>query len=391
MTANRLTIAASLLVVASIARAEDRISFKVPGSDTAVTFGGYVKADAIWSDRSAGVDSVGDQQLNINLVPVGPAAGQHKKDQVTLHARQTRLTLTTSTPSAYGELTTLVEGDFFGADGNESVTNSNGFRIRHAYGALGRFSAGQTWTNFFDERAYPETVDFGGAVGEIFVRQAQLRWTDKFAAGDWSLSAENPESLIAVPGSAALFRSDSDHVPDLTARARFTANGGTYSAGVLLRNVHIDSAAPVASSGKWGGAVALTGILPVGAKDDLKMDINLGNAIGRYQVPGFFPDGYLDASGTLRLASQASGFAALRHFWTPRLRSTLELSAARSSPRSGTANGVNKSDRSVHLNLIWSPVRAVNLGAELIHAQRTVVGGDQGSLNRLQLAAQYSF
>jgi hypothetical protein len=33
----------------------------------------------------------------------------------------------------------------------------------------------------------------------------------------------------------------------------------------------------------------------------------------------------------------------------------------------------------------------VNLGAELIHAQRTVVGGDKGSLNRIQFSAQYNF
>lgn len=390
MTANRMAVAALAMIAISDAQAQN-LSFKVPGSDTTVTVGGYVKLDAIWSNRSAGVDSVGDQQLNINLVPVGPSAGQHKKNQVTLHARQTRLSLATRTPTGYGELGTLVEGDFFGADGNESVTNSNGFRIRHAYGTLGKLLAGQTWTNFFDERAYPETVDFGGAAGEIFVRQAQVRWTEKLAAGDWSVSAESPESLLAIPGSAAPFRSDSDHVPDLTARARFDAGGARYSAGVLARNIHVDSAAPSANSGKWGGALALTGIVPVGGKDDLKLDFNVGNAIGRYQLPGFFPDGYLDASGRLELARQASGFIAYRHFWTPKLRTTLELSAAASSPPAGTANGVNKSDRSAHLNVIWSPVPAVNLGAELIHAQRTVVGGDRGGLNRVQLAAQYSF
>ena len=172
---------------------------------------------------------------------------------------------------------------------------------------------------------------------------------------------------------------------------RFAAGGASYSAGVLARNIHVDSAAPAASSGKWGGAIALTGIVPASGKDDLKLDLNFGNAIGRYQVPGFFPDGYLDSSGQLQLARQESGFIAYRHFWTPKLRSTLELSAAASSPPAGTANGVNKSDRSAHLNVIWSPIPAVNLGAELIHAQRTVVGGDKGSLNRFQLAAQYSF
>ena len=97
---------------------------------------------------------------------------RNKKDQATLHARQSRLFLKTSTPTAYGELSTLLEGDLFGADGNESVSNSNSFRVRHAFATLGNFSGGQYWSNFLNEAAFPETLDFGGPVGEIFIRQA---------------------------------------------------------------------------------------------------------------------------------------------------------------------------------------------------------------------------
>jgi len=380
--------AASLLAASGAARAD--VTYQAPGTDTTLYVRGYVKADAIWSNHSAGVDSVADQELLPGSIPVGPTAGQHKTDQVTFHARQTRLGLGTGTPTGYGDLTTYVEGDFFGADGNES-SNSHGFRLRHAYGALGKLLAGQTWTNFFNDQAYIETLDFGGPSGEIFVRQAQFRWTEKYASGDWSVSAESPESVIAVPGSATPLRSDSDHAPDFTARVRHHIGRAVYSAGALGRNVHVDSASLGANSGRWGGALNFSGIAPVGARDDLRFDVNAGNAIGRYQVGGFFPDGYLDASGKLELAHQASGYVAYRHFWTPQLRSTFEYSAANSAPPAGTAVGINKSDRSQHINLIWSPVPAVNVGGELIHAQRTVVGGDQGTLNRLQFSAQYSF
>ena len=383
-----ITAAASLLAASSAARAD--ATFKAPGSDTTLYVRGYVKADAIWSNHSTGVDSVGDQELLAPVIPVGPTAGQHKNDQVTFHARQSRLGIGTSTPTQYGDMTTYIEGDFFGADGNESA-NSHGFRLRHAYGSLGKLLAGQTWTNFFNEQAYIETLDFGGPTGEIFVRQAQFRWTEKYASGDWSVSAESPEAVIAAPGSATPFRSDNDHAPDFTARVRQNIGRATYSAGALARNVHVDSAALGANSGRWGGALAFSGIVPVGARDDLRFDVNAGNAIGRYQVGGFFPDGYLDASGRLELAHQASGYVAYRHFWRPQLRSTVEYSAANSTPPAGTAAGINKADRSQHVNLIWSPVPAVNLGAEYIHAERKVVGGDEGSLNRIQFSAQYSF
>jgi hypothetical protein len=388
-TTRKLLLASSLVAVNGVAHADAAHPFQLPGSDTSVTFGGYVKLDALWSDRSAGVDSTGDQDLNPGLIPVGPNAGQHKRSQVTLHARQSRLWLGTRTPTSRGELRTYIESDFFGTDGNESSTNSHGFRLRHAYGTLGNLLAGQTWTNFFNEQAYPEMLDFGGPVGQIFVRQAQVRWTDKFAGGEWSVSAENPEAVLAVPGTATLFRSDNDHAPDFTGRVKFAARGATYSAGVLWREIGIDT--PTASGTKWGGALALTGIVPVGRQDDLRFDVNLGNAIGRYQTLAFLPDGYVGADGRLTLARQTSGFIAFRHFWAPNLRSTVEFSAASSSPPSDTAAGINRSDRSQHVNLIWSPVAAVNVGAELIHGERTVVGGDKGNLNRLQLSAQYLF
>src|SRR5439155_5500492 len=203
-----LTLAVSLTAACAVARADalsdlreqtEVLQRKVnelesaqrntaPASSTSIKLGGYVKLDAVYSDITQGVDAVANQQTVDTAIPVGPdgTPADHKRGQLTLHARQTRLNLTTSTPASHGNLTTFIEGDFFGADGNESVTNSNGLRIRHAYGALGNFLAGQYWTNFFDENAYAETVEFGGPVGEIFVRQAQARWTQPSATGEWS-------------------------------------------------------------------------------------------------------------------------------------------------------------------------------------------------------------
>jgi hypothetical protein len=383
----RSSAAAALVAFASLAAAS------AAKAQTGVTVGGYVKLDAILSSRSAGVDSVGDQMLVPGLIPLGPKTGAHKIDQVTLHARQSRLWLATSTLTGYGPLTTYVEGDFFGdlPNGNETSTNSQGFRLRHAYGRIGGFLAGQTWTNVFNPEAYAETLDFGGALGELFVRQAQVRWMHENGSGGWSVSAENPESIVALPGSATTFRADSDHAPDLTGRLNFNARGAKYSVGLLVRDVHVDSAAPAVNSGKWGGALAFTGIIPTVGKDDVRLDLNAGNAIGRYQVGGFFPDGYVDAAGELHLARQTSGYVAYRHFWSPTLRSTLEISAANSAPPPDTFHGINKADRSQHLNLIWRPVANFDVGAEFIHARRVVTGGDEGTLNRLQFSAQYTF
>jgi hypothetical protein len=152
-------------------------SFKLPGSNTSVTLGGYVKLDAVLSNPSAGVDAKGDLSLDPTTIAVGPNGASNERNQVKFGARESRLFVKTNTPTSLGHLNSHVEFDFYGADGNESVSNSHGFRLRHAYATLGNFLAGQTWTNFMNPAALPETVDFGGAVGQIFDRQAQVRWT----------------------------------------------------------------------------------------------------------------------------------------------------------------------------------------------------------------------
>jgi hypothetical protein len=107
-------------------------SFKLPGSNTSVTVGGYAKLDAVFSNPSAGVGSTADLELEAGNIPVGPAAKDGERNQFKLGARQSRLFAGTSTPTPWGPLATYVEGDFYGAAGNESVSNSNGLRMRHA-------------------------------------------------------------------------------------------------------------------------------------------------------------------------------------------------------------------------------------------------------------------
>jgi hypothetical protein len=365
-------------------------SFKLPGSDTSITLGGYVKLDAIFSNPSAGVGSSADQELEAGAIPVGPDAKSNERNQVKLHARQSRLFGGTSTPTRFGELSTYVEGDFFGAAGNETASNSNGFRVRHAYGKLGGLLAGQTWTTFADVSAYPETVDFGGAVGVPFARQAQIRWTQPFARGEWSIALENPETIVSL-ASGAQFRADDDRVPDVAGIVRFDTGRGKYSIAAVARQLRVDSAsAPASRQAKLGGAIGVNGVVPSFGSDDVRFSLYYGNAIGRYST-GFLSDAVLDASGNLALPTQWLATVAVRHFWAPTLRSTLALSGVGSANPAGTAGAVNRNAESAHLNLIWSPVPRTNLGVEYILARREVQSGDSGRLNRLQVSAQYAF
>jgi hypothetical protein len=371
-------------------------SFKLPGSNTSVTVGGYVKLDAVFSNPSAGVDTKADLSLDPTAIPVGPTAGSNEHSQVKFGARESRLFVKTNTPTAMGDLNTHVEFDFYGADGNESVTNSHGFRLRHAYGTLGNFLAGQTWTNFMNPAALPDTVDFGGPVGQIFDRQAQVRWTQPFggsgsaASGQWSVGLENPETVLQVPGGAS-FRADDDRFPDITGQVLFNTSRGKISVHGIVREIRVDSAsAPAAVSQKWGGAVSVAGIIPTVGRDDFRFTASAGNAIGRYSN-GFFPDGVLGSDGQIQLPKQWGWFAAYRHYWFDQLRSNLVLSTASENNPAGAPANTNKSTASAHVNLIWSPAPNADLGIEYIYADRKTEDGLKGHLNRLQAGAKYAF
>src|SRR6202171_139531 len=235
-------------------------SFKLPGSNTSVTLGGYVKLDAVFNNHAAGVGTKGDLFLDPTAIPVGPTAGNNERNQVKFGARESRLFVKTNTPTSMGDLNTLVEFDFYGADGNESVSNSHGFRLRHAYGTLGNFLAGQTWTNFMNPSALPDTLDFGGPVGQIFDRQAQVRWTQPFGgpgsatSGQWAVGLEQPETGVQIPGGAS-FRADTDRLPDVTGQVLFNTSMGKISVHGLVRQIRVDAKAPAAGDQKLGGRV----------------------------------------------------------------------------------------------------------------------------------------
>ena len=370
-------------------------SFKLPGSNTSVTLGGYVKLDAVFSNPSAGVDTKGDLFLDPTAIPVGPTAGNNERNQVKFGARESRLFVKTNTPTSVGDLNTHVEFDFYGADGNESVSNSHNFRLRHAYGTLGNFLAGQTWTNFMNAASLPDTLDFGGPVGQIFDRQAQVRWTQPFGgpgsatSGQWSVGVENPEAVVQIPGGAS-FRADTDRLPDVTGQILFNTSIGKISVHGLVRQVRVDAKTPAVVDEKLGGAVSVAGVIPTVGKDDFRFTASAGNAIGRYS-DGFFPDGVVGSDGQIRLPKQWGWFAAYRHYWFDQLRSNLVLSTAGENNPAGAPASTNKSTRSAHVNLIWSPVANSDLGLEYIYADRETEDGLKGHLNRLQASAKYAF
>ena len=133
-----------------------------------MSISGYVKGDFIYDTRQDLGDSFASNAIT----------GGNDVAHVRLHARETRLRIRSSSETAVGQVNTWIEGHFFGAGGNQIVSNSSSFALRHAWGEWWitptvSIRVGQDWTNIMNLFAYPDTVDFFGPPGVPFVRQAR--------------------------------------------------------------------------------------------------------------------------------------------------------------------------------------------------------------------------
>jgi outer membrane murein-binding lipoprotein Lpp len=407
-------------------------SFKLPGSDTSVAIHGYTKLDFIYD-----IDQqLGDSVAFTSITPNGTPA-QRRDGEFRIHARQSRLTFETRTPTAYGQLQTYIQTDFFGASvgSSQNVSNSDRLRLRHAYGVLGPFLAGQTWTNFASTEEYPETLDFDGPVGQVFARQGQVRYTQTFGRFQASVSAENPQgdftTSTGTSPSAAEPRvltdpaNNIDRMPDFTGRLSYTDSWGHLAASALLRRLESDNGGggetglAKQSSSTIGGGGLVAGTLnvasvadalggPIGsylAKDQLGFQGFYGSGIGRYvQVGGGLEQAAVAKNfGTtavrLETQSQVGGFVWYLHNWTDQLRSNLVYGIQHNHISAAIPQSTALTDRlqSIHANVIWSPVKSVNIGVEFIYGERDgrrnpVTGLEQtGDAKRMQFSAQYVF
>ena len=103
--------------------------------------------------------------------------------------RQTRFGAKSEVPTALGPLSTIFEFELFGTGVDAGQTT---FRLRHAYGELGQFGAGQTWSPFMDIDVFPNSVEYWGPTGMVFFRNVQFRWMPLKGDSRITLALERP-------------------------------------------------------------------------------------------------------------------------------------------------------------------------------------------------------
>ena len=369
------------------------IGFRIPASETSVTLSGYVRGDLRVDDSS----DLGDSFV-VSSIPADGTAGDQESGHTRLHARQSRLRVRSSTELESGtKLSTHFEGDFFGAGGNESFSNSASFRLRHAYATYGGLTIGQSWSNFMDFVAYPTTVDFYGPAGKSFARQAMIKYT--FSNG-FSISAENPET----DGFGALGRirestggPGSDQLPDFTIAWRGGPGGagGSYEFSGVVRSLGVDGQFENAAGTtidvdgtETGFGVNLAGGWNFGAFS-FAASITFGDGIGRYIINGFGNDIFVTDTGEIETVTAAAFSANAKYNWTGNSSSLIAVGGF-SNDDPDQSNGIDNLS-TVHINYIWSPFPSSSFGVELIQGFLENADGSDGDATRLAFGAQLSF
>lgn len=405
VVAARTQQAAQQQVVAQdIVRIEQRVAAAPPapppaapadgfriGNNT-LKFGGFVKADFMASDYDGGDPANGDLLRDFYLPGSIPIGGADESTATDFNARQTRFWLTTEGLLGGHKVGTRLEMDFqaLPGTGDQRTTSPSNLALRRAFVTVDNWLFGQEWTNFQNIGVLPDTADYiGASEGTVFARQVQVRYT----RGPFSISVENPETTVTPFLGATRIIADDSSLPDVTARYAVTRPWGEASIAGIVRQLAYETTGPGAiDSSTLGWGLSAAARIRVGERDDLRVMLSGGEGIGRYVGLNFANDAVLDASGELEAIGLVAGFASYRHIWTPQWRSNLTWSAQSvDNDLSVIGLATNKSAQSLRGNLIWTPLPALDLGAELMFGERELESGASGELTRLQIFAKYGF
>jgi len=371
-------------------------SWRIPGTNAAMRIGGYVKMNIINSFQPL----VTQDRFIVGSIPPNGTSNPDAKKGASVTAQQSRVNLDLRDHTDKGMLRAFVEGDFAG----EGET----FRLRHAYGQFGRLLAGKTWSTLMDVNVRPEEIDFEGINGMINVRQPQLRFFPSIGKNlNLRVSLEDPAPDI-TGGTASAGFWDTIATLDWSelgfVKGSFLQNW-TVHTGLIGRQIQGQATIGEDTRSTFGWGVTFSGQVPVTRfheNDKIVWQVIGGEGIGRYindlgSVGGmdaiFAPDGSLDPIPVF------AGYLSAQHWWNDRWRSNATFSWVdvntynyQNTPEYEDLYGPPyEQTLRVSANLLFTPVRRLELGAELLWGQRKNGDGTRGDASQIQVSARYLY
>ena len=391
-------------------------SFLIPGTDTSLKFFGYVKADFIYTSRLYAGDNSSSSSSNFAAIPLAGSSTSKRGGELNAKFQESRLGFDTQSVQNFGVIDTRLEFDAYGS-------GSSGIRLRKAYvdlkGKSHEFLIGQQSTNFADGDGAggAETLDFGGVLGTPGGRVPMLRYTaivspmvkliTSVEEPDTSYKAANPNNIEGFKNTAddsslkSLDHSSGstmERIPDMVVHLRVGDSKAHMSLRGLASQQSFDDGA--FKKRVWAYGLAHTGRYQFDNKNSIAYDVAYGNALGKWMTGGTTASYIHHADPESReffLQNNLGLSVAFLHNWTSTMRSTLGLGYVRTYNRKEMkTQQINKAVRDLHINLIETPVKNLDIGVEYAWGQREVekAAGDtsrKGSVHLFQVSAKYSF
>jgi hypothetical protein len=318
--------------------------------------------------------------------------------------RQTRFGVKTSTPTGLGTLKTQFEFELFGTGVDAGQTT---FRLRHAYGELGQFGAGQTWSPFMDIDVFPNSLEYWGPTGMVFFRNIQVRWMP--------VRSDNTRLTFAVerPGASADQGVYADRVelqgvkpkfdmPDFSWEARLIRRWGYARFGGIFRKISwVDTNTTDAidlSGDAFGWGVNFSSNLKFGKDTVGKFMVVYGAGIQNYMndapidigIKNNFSNRVSPIKGVALPVLGVVSF--LDHNWSERFSSSIGYSMENIENSDAEKASDFHQGHYALTNLLYHPVPSVTIGSEFQFGRR-VNFKDGFNVNdyRLQFSFKYDW
>lgn len=315
--------------------------------------------------------------------------------------RQTRFGIKSFFPTEMGELKTTFEFEMFGTGADAGQTT---FRLRHAYGELGQFGAGQTWSPFMDINVFPNSLEYWGPSGMVFFRNVQFRWMPIQGDTFMTIALERPGASgdrgmyydeIEANGVQARFPA-----PDLSAEYHLGGTWGYVELAGILRQMKWDDMVADAddlSGDAMGWGLNLSTNIKVGETGTVRGQVVFGEGISNYMndatvdvavVPTGNPASSLEGK-----ALPLVGVVAFYDFyWNDKWSTAFGYSMMDiDNVESQDAASFSKGHYAL-INLLYYPVKNVMMGLEGQYGKRENYNdGFTSDDFRIQFSAKYNF
>jgi DcaP outer membrane protein len=317
--------------------------------------------------------------------------------------RQSRLGVTSSTPTDLGDLKTIFEFELFGTGVDSGQTT---FRLRHAWGELGTFGADQYWSPFTDPDAFPNSLEYWGPTGLAWYRNVQVRWTpvnDEHksfmvalerpgASGDQGVYTDR----IELDGIKARFP-----IPDFSAAYKMAGKAGYLRVAGQLRVIKWDDTLDDAlelSGSATGWGLNISSNVNFGKRDVLRAAFVFGEGIQNSMNDSPIDIGIVAQPGnTLTpVTGEPIPITAislfLDHSWNDTTTTAIGYSMQDNDNTDGQAPNAFHVGHYVLGNVLYSPVKTAMVGGELQWGRReNNSDGFHSDGVKLQFSFKYNF